>query len=73
MTSFECFERSMHSNFCQPKYPSFLFMNTINKMKYKNKCLDVGIGAGQLLFSLVSHFKKLKGIDIDEKMLSITK
>jgi ubiquinone/menaquinone biosynthesis C-methylase UbiE len=44
-------------------------MNTVNKLKHRNKCLDIGVGAGQLLFPLVSYFKSLKGIDVDDKML----
>jgi 2-polyprenyl-3-methyl-5-hydroxy-6-metoxy-1,4-benzoquinol methylase len=46
-----------------------MYMNTINQLKNKNNCLDIGVGAGQLLFPLAPYFKKLKGIDLDEKIL----
>jgi len=73
MASFECFEKSKQFTFCQPKYPKFMYMNTINKLKHRNKCLDIGVGVGQLLFPLVPYFKSLKGIDTDEKTLETTR
>ncbi len=45
----------------------------MNKIKYRNKYLDVAMGTGQLLFNIAGGFVSSKGIDISEKMLGTAK
>ena len=55
----------------RPKYPSNFLTKTLNRVPVKNKYLDIATGTGQLLFEIARHFKKSKGIDISEKMISV--
>ena len=41
----------------RPKYPECLYLCTINKLKQKNRYLDIAMGTGQLFFKIAPLFK----------------
>jgi hypothetical protein len=40
----------------RPKYPPCLYHHTLEKIKGRNKYLDVAMGTGQLLFNIAPLF-----------------
>jgi hypothetical protein len=53
----------------RPIYPECLYNYTLDKIKGRNRYLDVAMGTGQLLFKIAPLFNHTVGIDISDKML----
>lgn len=55
----------------RPKYPKKFIERALSLAKGRKKFLDLGVGTGQILFSLFSNFNSSKGIDKSPKMIQI--
>lgn len=53
----------------RPSYPKIFVERYLDKIKGKNKYIDIATGTGQLLFAFAHHFTYNKGIDLSTKMI----
>ena len=73
MDNFGFTNQGMNYQKFRPKYPQCLYNHTLDKIKHRNRYLDVAIGTGQLLLNIAPQFAFSKGIDISDKMLEAAK
>lgn len=43
----------------------------VQRMKNKNRYLDVATGTGQIIFEICNQFHQAEGIDISKKMIEV--
>lgn len=53
----------------RPIYPIHMLNKMMEKVKNRNRYIDVATGTGQILFNIYHHFNYATGIDMSPKMI----
>ncbi len=56
----------------RPEYPIELKNDAVDPLNSREKYLDLAVGTGKILLSFCQYFKKSKGIDVSDQMLSVS-
>ncbi len=59
----------MKYDYYRPEYPTNQLIKGLEKVKNRNKYLDIATGTGKLLFYYVDKFSKNTAIDKSKKMI----